>query len=64
MIKIIKKPSDPIATRISAGGIFGGKYIVYRGNIDEVKSILREALTALDTLVEEPEIDFSEFGNT
>lgn len=61
-MKIIRKPLDPIATRISAGGIEGKNYIVYRGDVKEVKKILQEALTKLNTMDKEPEIDYSEFG--
>lgn len=61
-MKIIRKPLDPIATRISAGGIDGQNYIVYRGNINDVKQILQEALIKINTLDKEPEIDYTEFG--
>ena len=61
-MRIIRKPLDPIATRISAGGIKGENYIVYRGSIQEVRNILSQALEELNKLKKEPEIDYSEFG--
>lgn len=65
-MRVIKKPSDPIATRISAGGIpTVGNYCVYRGNIKEAIGILQEAIAALTLYAAtntEPEIDYSEFG--
>lgn len=60
-MRVIRKPLDPMATRISAGGIKDvGNYIVYRGDLEDVQAILLECLTELSSLEKEPEIDFSE----
>lgn len=60
-MKIIQKPFDPIATRISLGGVKGvGNYLVYRGNIADVKDILLEAMLEVSKMKEEPEVDYSE----
>ena len=41
-VKIIKEQDDPICTRISAGGNDEiGYYLVHRGDIEDVKKILR-----------------------
>lgn len=49
-LKVIKEQDDPLATRISAGGNEEvGNYLVYRGNIEDVKRILMEILYELDT---------------
>lgn len=62
-MRIIRKPLDPIATRISAGGIKGiGNYIVYRGSLADVKDILIDALAEINNLKEEPPVDYSEFN--
>lgn len=42
IIKIIKEKDDPICPRISAGGLESiGYYIVYRGDIKEIKRIFK-----------------------
>lgn len=61
-MKIIKKPTDPIATRISLGGIGGQNYCVYRGTRQEVMDILMEAIREVGNIEYEPAIDHSEFG--
>jgi len=49
-VKIIKEMDDPLCTRISAGGNEEmGHYIVYRGDISEVRTILRILLKELET---------------
>lgn len=61
-MKIIKKPKDPIAVRISAGGVPGvGNYMVYRGPLSEVRKILIDALNTVDGMKTEPDINFDEF---
>lgn len=63
-MKVIKKPADPIAIRISAGGVPGlGNYIVYRGPLAEVKKILEDAIKTIDGMKQEPDIDFSEMDD-
>lgn len=41
-VKIIKEKNDPLCTRISAGGTMtDGLYLVYRGELKEVRTILQ-----------------------
>lgn len=62
-MKIIKKTTDPIAIRISAGGLPTiGNYMVYRGSKEQVKAILEDCLRSINEMREEPETDYSEFG--
>lgn len=49
MLKVIKESDDPIATRISAGGNQDGNYMVYRGDLNDVKRIMQEILNELNT---------------
>lgn len=61
-MRIMKKPADPMAIRISAGGVPGlGNYLVYRGPLTEVRKILVEAINTIDGLKEEPEINMDEY---
>ncbi len=47
-IKIIKEQDDPLCTRVSAGGNEDiGYYLVYRGEIEDVKTIMKELLMEL-----------------
>jgi len=58
-IAVLKKTDDPLAVRISIGGFktMGNEgYLVYRGNLDEVKMLLGFVSEALKQLNEEPEI--------
>lgn len=58
MIRIIKAPLDPIATRISVGGNSKvGTYCVYRGTRHEALKHLRLAVAELETLQAEPPIE-------
>jgi len=58
-IAILKKQDDPIAVRISIGGFKqagNNGYITYRGNLEDVRLLLANALDAITKLKEEPEI--------
>lgn len=48
MIKIIKKPDDPICPRVSMGGNpVTGFYVVYRGSIADILKVFEECHAAI-----------------
>ena len=47
IIKLIKKPDDPICCRASCGGSEGGYYCVFRGDKQEVIKCLEVIIEAL-----------------
>ncbi len=50
----MKRPDDPIAVRINAGGKRGlGYYVVYRGDLDEVQHVLKVCYEAVRNLTAE-----------
>jgi hypothetical protein len=46
-VHVIRKRTDPIATRISCGGGDAVAYCTYRGDLDEAIAILRNCVGAL-----------------
>ena len=56
-VKVVKKPDDPLALRLSAGGGAYGYYAVYRGKLPEVIRCLEAVLGKLRSLKQEPEVD-------
>lgn len=58
-IALIKKQDDPLAVRISIGGFktMGNMgYLTYRGDLEQVKLLLANALAGLKDVKTEPEI--------
>lgn len=53
-VKIIKKPDDPICPRVSMGGnkLFG-YYIVYRGNLLDIKEMFDQCYKAIQIQTKE-----------
>lgn len=50
-VKIIKEPDDPLCLRASIGGNKEmGYYITYRGDLKEVRVMLKEVLRATDLI--------------
>jgi hypothetical protein len=62
-VKIIKKPQDVLSVpgktvlRASIGGTFEeGYYIVYRGEVDQIREMMIHCLLELTRMKEEPQI--------
>jgi hypothetical protein len=52
--KIVREADDPIALRLSIGGIEGELgYIVYRGETEDCVKLLRKALDKFETHLKE-----------
>lgn len=60
-IALIKKQDDPLAVRISIGGFktMGSMgYLTYRGDLEQVKLLLANALAGLKDIKVEPKIAY------
>ncbi len=53
-VKIIKEDDDPLALRISMGGLPGvGYYVVYRGDLEDIKECFETIWGKFENLKEE-----------
>lgn len=53
-LKVVKEEDDPIALRVSWGWMKPqGFYFVFRGNLDQIKDLLRKCLDGIENLKEE-----------
>lgn len=52
---VIKKPNDPMGTRISIGGMEGACYFVYRGSLKDAIATTEKALEAAKKQLEQGE---------
>ncbi len=50
LVRIDKEPDDPLCLRISAGGKDNQLYLVYRGDLKEIKLTLQKLLQAVDKI--------------
>jgi len=62
-VKISKEEDDPMALRVSWGGKTDfGFYFVFRGNLNEIKNLLRQTLDGIKNLKEEDFHDLTKNG--
>lgn len=54
-VKVVKKPKDPLALRISIGGNQNHSYFVYRGDLRKCQMLLVQVAEQIVKLRHEPE---------